>query len=101
MPTPRPEMSETFSAVEKPGGEHQVHDLALRHLLGLGFLDESARHRLGGHLLRVDALPVVRDGHDDLAALVIGMQQQLPRGVLPRLPPLLGKLDRVVPRSSG
>ena len=35
MPTPRPEMSETLSAVEKPGMEDQVVDLLVRQL-GVG-----------------------------------------------------------------
>ena len=57
MPTPRPEMSEILSAVEKPGMEDQVVDLLVGQV-GVG-RDQALVDRLLADLLAVDAGAVV------------------------------------------
>ncbi len=90
MPTPRPEMLLTCSAVEKPGGKGQVQELALRHARGMLGGDHAFGDGLGLQLFGGDAGAVVGDLDVDLAALVEGAQQQMPVARLagaPRAPP--------------
>ena len=76
MPTPRPENCVTRSAVEKPGQEDQVDQLAVGHAGGLLGRDQLGPDGLVADALRVDAAAVVGDLDDDLAALVEGVQEQ-------------------------
>ena len=66
MPTPRPEMSVTVSAVEKPGRKISLSICSsVEHRVGV---DQAALDGPGPHALAVDAAAVVGDLDDDVAA---------------------------------
>jgi hypothetical protein len=83
MPTPRPEMSVTFSRRRKPGSK--MSPMACWSSHGLGFL--GGHHALFdadlAHLHRVDAAPVVLDLDGHGVALVVGAQPDRPVSGLP------------------
>ena len=96
MPTPRPEMSVTFSAVDRPGRKMSAtlswSDMPRSFsavISPLARADSAIR-------LRVDALAVVGDFDHDLAGFMPGLDADRAHGFLAGAHPLLGRLDAVV-----
>ena len=96
MPTPRPEMSEIVSAVEKPGSEDEIVDLVVgqRRIR----TDQPLLARLLEHALGIDAGAVVADLDDDPAAAMLGAEVDRALFVLAGGQAVGRRLDAVVDR---
>ena len=68
IPTPRPETSVTFSAVEKPGRKIKVEHLAVGQFRAMS--DQAWLNGLGDDLLAVQALAIVGKLYHDVAGRV-------------------------------
>ena len=64
----------------KTGQEHEVDEFAVGHARRFFDRDELRGNRLATHPLRIDAASIVDNFDDDFAALVEGVQVQLPFG---------------------
>ena len=101
IPTPRPEMSVTFSAVENPGEKmNRAICSSSVSVAGLGLVDEIPGDGLGQDAFEVDAAAVVADLDEDVVAALLGPHEHRGR---PRLPEAfsreVGRLDAVDRRS--
>ncbi len=76
--------------------EDQVDDLAIRHFVGLRLGHQSLGQCLLEHLLGIDAGTIIGDGDVHLAAFVVRVQEDLPRGPLLGLAALFRRLEGVV-----
>ena len=98
MPTPRPEMSVTFSAVDRPGRK-------MRATLSWSDMPRSFSAVISplaradsATPARVDALAVIGDFDHHLAGFMPRLNADRARPLLPGANPLLGRLDAVVDR---
>jgi hypothetical protein len=88
MPTPRPEMSVIFAAVEKPASKIS-RNISLSGARRHTWI-EAVLPRLGEDLLAVQAASVVGDGDDDLAGLMAGRDPNVGGRILAQRDPLSG-----------
>ena len=86
----------TFSAVENPGKEDQVEDLALGQACSLFWGDHAAVDSLLPNAVAVQPRTVVADLDVDLSAFMEGPQNEAPGRVFPCLDPGFRKLDPMV-----
>ena len=73
MPTPRPETSETTSAVEKPGVK--ISSMISRSRQAIVGRDQSLLDAARAHFFEIDTAAVVGHLDDDLIAFVIGIER--------------------------
>ncbi len=98
MPTPRPEMAVTSSAVERLGMKTRAVFCAGGHAVGLLGRDEAGGPRLADQSFAVDAAAVVGDLDQYLVAGLAGGDPERAGGLLAGLGAQLGRLDAVVDR---
>ena len=72
IPTPRPDTSVTFSAVENPGLKMSIQICSSDKLVG--FCDQSLFDAFGQNLVSIETSPIVLHGDADIAALVEGIE---------------------------
>ena len=96
MPTPRPEISETVSAVEKPGRKMRL--LISSSVRTASAADQTLFARLLQHALGIDAGAVVADLDDDAAAAMLGGKPDRALLGLARGQPIGRRFDAVIDR---
>ena len=97
-PTPRPEISVTFSLVEKPGRNRKSSSSASLSRPAIGAVVEPLLHDLGSKPLQVDAPAVVAQHDLQHPRAMAGFQPDGARRVLTRGPALLGRFQPMVQR---
>ena len=100
-PTPRPEISVTFSLVEKPGRNRKSSSSASLSRPAIGGGGQPLLDDLGAEPLQVDAPAVVAEDDLEHPRAVAGLQPDGPRRVLARGSALLGRLEPVVQARCG